>query len=74
MAIVLATGGPTLLIAALAILAAGGSSFFYPAMGAYLPALARDERQLGPANSAWASIQNVSYIAGPAIGGLVLAF
>ena len=74
MAIIVATGGPTLLIAALAILAASGSSFFYPAMGAYLPALAKDERQLGPANSAWASIQNVSYILGPAIGGLVLAF
>ena len=74
MAILVAIGGSTLLIAALAILAASGSSFFYPAMGAYLPALARDERQLGPANSAWASIQNVSYIVGPAIGGLVLAF
>jgi MFS family permease len=73
MAIVLALHGPTLLIAALAIMAAGGSAFFYPAMGAYLPALAHDERQLGPANSAWASIQNISYIAGPAIGGLVLA-
>lgn len=74
MAILVATGGSTLLIAVLAILAASGSSFFYPAMGAYLPALAKDERQLGPANSAWASIQNISYIVGPAIGGLVLAF
>lgn len=73
MAILVATGGPTLLIAALAILAAAGSSFFYPALGAYLPALAKDETQLGPANSAWATLQNVSYIAGPAIGGLVLA-
>ena len=73
MAIVISVGGPTLLIAALAICAAGGSSFFYPALGAYLPSLAKDERQLGPANSAWASLQNVSYILGPAIGGLVLA-
>ncbi len=73
MAILIAVGGPVILVAALAILAASGSSFFYPAMGAYLPALAKDERQLGPANSAWATIQNISYIAGPAIGGLVLA-
>ena len=73
MAIVISVGGPTLLIAALAIFAAGGSSFFYPALGAYLPSLATDERQLGPANSAWASLQNVSYILGPAIGGVVLA-
>ncbi|HXI81407.1 MAG TPA: MFS transporter [Verrucomicrobiae bacterium] len=73
MAVLVATGGPTLLIAALAILAASGSAFFYPAMGAYLPALARDEQQLGPANSAWASIQNFSFIVGPAIAGIVLA-
>jgi MFS family permease len=73
MAILVAIHGPTLLVAALAILAASGSSFFYPAMGAYLPALAKDERQLGPANSAWATIQNFSYIVGPAIGGVVLA-
>jgi MFS family permease len=73
MAITVTVGAPTLVLAVLAILAASGSSFFYPAMGAYLPALAKDERQLGPANSAWASIQNVSYIVGPAIGGVVLA-
>src|SRR6476469_1052339 len=70
--VLIATGGSTLRIAAVAILAASGSSFFYPAMCAYLPALARDERQLGPANSAWANIQNVSYILGPAIAGIVL--
>jgi MFS family permease len=73
MAIVVATGGPTILLAILAILAASGSAFFYPAMGAYLPALARDEQQLGPANSAWSSIQNISFIVGPAIAGIVLA-
>lgn len=73
MAILVATGGSTLVLAALAILATCGSAFFYPAMGAYLPALAKDERQLGPANSAWASIQNFSFIVGPAIGGIVLA-
>jgi MFS family permease len=73
MAVVVATGGPTILLAILAILAASGSAFFYPAMGAYLPALARDEQQLGPANSAWSSIQNISFIIGPAIAGIVLA-
>src|SRR5438034_645937 len=56
-----------------AICATCGSAFFYPAIGAYIPALAKDERQLGPANSAWATIQNFSYIVGPAIGGVVLA-
>jgi MFS family permease len=73
MAVLVASGGSTLAIAVLAILATCGSAFFYPAMGAYLPALAKDEQQLGPANSLWASLQNVSFILGPAIGGLVLA-
>lgn len=73
MAILIEAHGSVLLIAALAILAACGSTFFYPAMGAYVPALAKDESQIGPANSAVASIQNVSFILGPAIGGLVLA-
>lgn len=72
-ALLVAADGPVLAVAAVAILAACGSAFFYPAMGAYVPALAKDESQLGPANSAVATIQNVSFIVGPAIGGLVLA-
>jgi MFS family permease len=64
---------PIALIAGLAIVAAGGSAFFYPAMGAYMPSLVTDERELGPANSAWASLQNISYIIGPAVGGILLA-
>ena len=73
MAILVANHGPILVIAGLAIAATCGSAFFYPAIGAYIPALAKDETQLGPANSAWATIQNFSYIVGPAIGGIVLA-
>jgi MFS family permease len=61
-------------IAVVAILATCGSAFWYPAFGAYLPNLVTDERQLGPANSAWSSLQNLSFIIGPAIGGLLLAF
>jgi MFS family permease len=67
------THGPVWLIVAFAMVAAGGSTFFYPAVGAYIPSLAADERQLGPANSAWASLGNVSFIIGPAIGGLLIA-
>jgi MFS family permease len=73
MTIIVATNGPILAVVLLAMVAASGSSFFYPAMGAYLPSLAADERQLGPANSAWASLGNVSFILGPAIGGLLIA-
>ena len=64
---------PVVVIAAVAMVAASGSAFFYPAMGAYMPSLVTDERQLGPANSAWSSLQNVSFIIGPAVGGLLLA-
>jgi MFS family permease len=71
--VLVASNAPVLPIAALAILATCGSAFFYPAMGAYLPSLVTDERQLGPANSAWASLQNISFIFGPAIGGVLLA-
>ncbi len=73
-AILLVIEAPVLPIAVLAILATCGSAFFYPAMGAYVPNLVTDERQLGPANSAWSSLDNLSFILGPAIGGLLLAF
>ena len=73
LAVLVATNGPILVIVAFAMVAASGSTFFYPAMGAYLPSLAEDERQLGPANSAWASLANVSFIIGPAIGGILIA-
>ena len=52
LAYLVATNGPILAIVGFAMIAASGSTFFYPAMGAYLPSLAADERQLGPANSA----------------------
>ena len=73
LAYLVATNGPILAIVGFAMVAASGSTFFYPAMGAYLPSLAADERQLGPANSAWASIGNLSFIVGPAIGGILIA-
>jgi MFS family permease len=73
MTILVAANGPVWLIVLFAMVAAGGSTFFYPAIGAYIPSLATDERQLGPANSAWASLGNVSFIVGPAIGGVLIA-
>jgi MFS family permease len=68
-------------IVALAIVATCFSSFFSPAIGAYLPSLVRDESELGPANSAWSSLTNLAFFIGPAfaalllsLGSLVLAF
>ena len=54
------------------MLAACFSTFFYPAIGALLPSLVRDEREFGPANSAWATLDNFAWIVGPGIAGLLL--
>jgi MFS family permease len=73
MAGLVAFDGPVWAIVTLAILAACGSTFFYPAIGAYIPSLVRDERELGPANSAWASLDNIGFILGPALGAVLVA-
>ena len=73
MGLIVAVHGPVLAVMALSIVAACGSTFFYPAIGAYIPSLVRDERQLGPANSAWATLDNLGFVLGPALGGLLLA-
>ncbi len=53
------------------ILAACFSTFFNPAIAALVPTLV-DERDLGPANSAWATLDNLSFIIGPALAGILL--
>lgn len=73
MAWVVLVDGPILALMALSVLAACFSTFFYPAIGAYLPNLVADERQLGPANSAWASLDNLGFVVGPVLGGLLVA-
>lgn len=73
MAWIVATDGPVWALVVFSILAACGSTFFYPAIGGYIPNLAADERQLGPANSAWASLDNLGFVIGPVLGGLLVA-
>jgi len=73
LAALVASGASIWPIAAVAILAACFSTFFYPAIGALVPSLVRDEREFGPANSAYATLDNLSWILGPAIAGLLLA-
>jgi MFS family permease len=65
--------GPLIVIVVVAMVAACFSTFFYPAMGALLPSLVRDEREFGPANSAWATLDNSAWIVGPGLAGLLLA-
>ncbi len=73
-------GAPVISVVAISILAACFSTFFGPALAALLPSLV-DESELGPANSAWATLDNLAFIIGPALaavlitaGGLALAF
>ena len=73
MGVLVALDGPLVLIAAVAILAACFSTFFYPAIGALVPSLVGDEREFGPANSAWATLDNLAWIVGPGVAGLLLA-
>ncbi len=67
------TGAPVLSVVAVAILAGCISTFFGPAIGAYLPSLVDDEADLGPANSVWATLANLAYFVGPAIAGIIIA-
>ncbi len=65
--------GPIWLVIALVIGATCFATFFGPAIGAYLPNLVEDEEQLGPANSAWATLDNLAYMVGPAVAGILIA-
>ena len=68
-----ATKAPVAWIVALSIVAACFSAFFSPTIGAYLPSIVRDEAELGPANSAWSTLDNLAFIVGPGIAGLLIA-
>ena len=37
-----------------------------------MPSLVRDESEFGPANSAWATLDNLAWVIGPAIAGVIL--
>ena len=65
--------GPVWLIVGLAIFATCFAVFFRPSIGAYLPSLVRNEQELGPANSVFATLGEITFIIGPAIGGLIIA-
>ena len=72
LAVAVMQDAPTAVIVGVSILAACFSTFFGPAIAALLPTLV-DERDLGPANSAWATLDNVAFIIGPALAGILLA-
>ncbi len=47
------------------------SSLFKPAMNSVLPALVGDEENLVKANSIWSQMDSVSFVLGPALGGVL---
>ena len=47
------------------------SSLFRPAMGSVLPAIVGDEGRLVEANGIWAQMDSVSFVLGPALGGVL---
>jgi CRP-like cAMP-binding protein len=70
---VVAVDGPLWLVVALTIGATCFSAFFGPAIGAYLPSLIKEEEQLGPANSAWSTLDQLAWVIGPAVAGILIA-
>ena len=68
-----ATEGSIEAIVGLTILATCCSAFFGPALGAYLPSLVQDERDLGPANTTYSTLDNLAFIGGPALAALIIS-
>jgi MFS family permease len=74
MAVVAASGGPPIIVYVCAVLVSIVSSAFDPAQAALLPTLTRTPEELTASNLALSVISSVGMFAGPAIGGIVLAF
>ena len=68
-----ATNGPAWAMVAVAIVATCFATLFYPAIGALIPSMVRDETEFGPANSAWQTLDMLAFVIGPALGGLLIA-
>jgi len=68
-----ASNGPIEAIVAVTIVATCFSSFFGPAIGSYLPTLVGNEADLGPANTTYATLENIAFIIGPALAALIIS-
>ena len=71
---VIATDGPAVVVYAVVVATNVVGVAFRPAQAALLPGLAQTPAELSAANVAASTLEAVSTFAGPAIGGLVLAF
>jgi len=72
--VVIATGGSAIVVYAVVVLTNLVGVAFRPAQAALLPGLARTPAELSAANVAASTLEAISTFAGPAIGGIVLAF
>lgn len=73
LAILAAAGAPLAVLVVATMLATTTSVVFQPAIGALVPVLARDERDLGPATAVYASVDITALLAGPALAAIVFA-
>jgi MFS family permease len=65
-------GGTLWLAFPLVFLATVLSSLFRPAMNSVLPTLVGDENKLAQANGLWSQMESLSFILGPALGGVLV--
>ena len=72
--VVAANGGPPIVVYVCAVLVSIVSSAFAPAEAALMPTLSKTPEELTASNLALNVISSVGMFAGPAIGGLILAF
>jgi MFS family permease len=74
MCVLAALDGPALAVYALAVATSVVSTAFHPAQQALLPSLAQTPEELTAANVSMSTISSVGMFAGPALGGVLLAF
>jgi MFS family permease len=67
-------GAPAAAVYALSVVTAVTGTAFAPAQSALLPSLARSPEELTAANATSTTLESVGFFAGPALGGLLLAF
>src|SRR5436190_8496095 len=71
-AVCIALDGPVAAVYVLAAFVAATGTAFQPAQAALLPALARSPEELTAANVSSSTIESLGFVAGPALGGILL--